>query len=371
MKYIVYLTKNEKEQINGINRIYVGVHQTTNPEIFDGYIGCGVYVNQPSTYKYPKTPFQYAVKKYGVDSFTRQILYIFDSEEDAYKKEAEIVDLDFLKLDYTYNACLGGIYYCNYKKLYQFNLKGELVKEWKYSKEAYEFYGLPMEKFEYAIHDKHPLVDSLWSTKNEINISEYSTKPWGEPKVTHLYSKNGKWLKEFISRKECAEYINSTASAVSKAVSNQSLINKDYYVSDSLVDKFIPKPRIQYSKLTYYVYDINTEKLVFEGVGKEIMPFIKLNSWNRISDIFRYKYGWYKDFYISLEKIDTLPERESRKTIKVDVYDKYGNFIETLDSVKLVREKYNVPSSKIKNLEMGDRYFGNYIFKYHSKKLSK
>jgi hypothetical protein len=57
MKYIVYLTKNLKSKINGINKIYVGVHKTKNPEIFDGYIGCGVYIQQPSTYMYPKTPF--------------------------------------------------------------------------------------------------------------------------------------------------------------------------------------------------------------------------------------------------------------------------------------------------------------------------
>ena len=57
MKYIVYLTKNKLEKVNGINRIYIGVHATENPTIFDGYIGCGVYIKQPSTYINPKTPF--------------------------------------------------------------------------------------------------------------------------------------------------------------------------------------------------------------------------------------------------------------------------------------------------------------------------
>lgn len=37
MKHIVYLT------INTINRhIYVGKHATKDPDVFDGYIGCGV-----------------------------------------------------------------------------------------------------------------------------------------------------------------------------------------------------------------------------------------------------------------------------------------------------------------------------------------
>ena len=97
MKYIVYLTTNLKSQINGINRIYVGVHKTENPDIFDGYLGCGVKINSPSTYMNPKTPFQYAVKKYGTSSFKRDILYIYDTLEEAYLKEAEIVDSQFIK----------------------------------------------------------------------------------------------------------------------------------------------------------------------------------------------------------------------------------------------------------------------------------
>jgi hypothetical protein len=36
---------------------------------------------------YPKTPFQYAVKKYGTDSFKREILCIFDDESSALLKE--------------------------------------------------------------------------------------------------------------------------------------------------------------------------------------------------------------------------------------------------------------------------------------------
>lgn len=369
MKYIVYLTKNKKSVVNGLNKIYIGVHQTENPSIFDGYLGCGCYVNQPSTYMYPKTPLQYAIKKYGVNAFERTVLFIYDNEDDAYKKESELVNIDFLKQSHTYNACLGGKHYNMYKPLFQFDLKGNLKKEWKFSKDAYDFYCLPMEKFEYAIHDKHPLVDSLWATSKEINITEYSTKTWGEPKVTHLYNKDGKWLGEFLSRKDCGEYIGVKESAVVKAIQQHSLIKKEYYVSDSLVDEFKPKARKQYSKALIYVYNSNSE-LIGSGIGKEIMPIIKEYSWNTIRDCFKYKQGWYKEYYISLEKINRVPERTIGNRIKVDVYDKYGNYIETLDTVKKVREKYKVPASKIKNLEMGDRYFENYIFKYHNK-LSK
>lgn len=84
MKYIVYLTKNKESKINGINRIYVGVHKTENPNVFDGYIGCGVKIQQASSYMNPKSPFQYAVKKYGVKAFERITLFVFDTPEEAY-----------------------------------------------------------------------------------------------------------------------------------------------------------------------------------------------------------------------------------------------------------------------------------------------
>ena len=364
MKYIVYLTTNLKSKINGNNRIYIGVHETENPDIFDGYIGCGIYIQQPSTYKYPKTPFQYAVKKYGTDAFKREVLYIFDTEEEAYKKEEELVDINFLKLEHTYNACLGGKHYYNYKPLYQFDLKGNLKKIWKYSKEAYEFYGYPMEKFEYAIHDKHPFLDSIWSTSENINYREYTTTKHGSPQVVYLYSKNGKYLGEFESEKICAEYLNTTLSSINHSVKSESLISKQYYVSKTLVDVFIPKPRIQYISQKFYVYKNN--ELIFEGVGKEIMPVINLNSGQKIGEIFRYKDGWYKDFYISIEKVDKIPEKSNNKSIKVDIYDKYGNFIETMNKIKDVREKYKISASKIKNIQCGDKYVGDYIFKYHN-----
>lgn len=38
MKYIVYKTTC---LVN--SKIYIGYHQTSNPEVFDGYLGCGLY----------------------------------------------------------------------------------------------------------------------------------------------------------------------------------------------------------------------------------------------------------------------------------------------------------------------------------------
>lgn len=119
MKYIVYLTTNI---ING--KIYVGVHRTENPDIFDGYLGDGVMTNMPKTYKCCKTAFHCAVTKYGPSNFKRKTLRVFDTMQDALDLEAWIVTRDFIARTDVYNIALGGgIPPRLNKHIYQYNLK--------------------------------------------------------------------------------------------------------------------------------------------------------------------------------------------------------------------------------------------------------
>lgn len=126
--YIVYQTLCT---VN--NKIYIGVHKTLTKE-FDGYIGCGVYINRPASYKNANTPFKYAVAKYGVKSFKRTTLKIFTSEEEAYSFEAEIVTEEFVRREDTYNLALGGrdTSLGNSKvKVYMYDLEGNFEREFK------------------------------------------------------------------------------------------------------------------------------------------------------------------------------------------------------------------------------------------------
>lgn len=126
-KYIVYLTTN----LNN-NKIYIGVHKT-DPNKFDGYIGCGVYINQSSSYQYPKTAFQYAVKKYGPKSFVRETIRIFDNEDDAYLLEERLVDSQFLARPDVYNLTLGGYNQdLNHRrKIYVYKNTGEYLDKYE------------------------------------------------------------------------------------------------------------------------------------------------------------------------------------------------------------------------------------------------
>lgn len=88
MYFTVYKTTN---LLNG--KFYVGMHKTSN--IDDEYLGSGkVLLN--------------AIKKYGKENFKKEVLFVFDNEEDMKEKEKEIVTEEFLKNNDVYNLCEGG-----------------------------------------------------------------------------------------------------------------------------------------------------------------------------------------------------------------------------------------------------------------------
>lgn len=364
MKYIVYKTINLNSKINGINRIYIGVHKTENPEIFDGYIGCGVNIYKASSYMYPKTAFQYAVKKYGVNSFKRSILFIYDTAQEAFDKEREIVDNYFIQQSFTYNMACGGSGgdIVDPRKhslpIYQFDLQGNLLNSWETTVDASDFFGCSCRKITGASVDKYECLGYYWSRTNTINISNYKAK---HKKYTYLYNKDGKLIDEFISRSKCAEYLGCTPQAVSKALSLQQPI-KNYYVSDSIVDQFIPKPRISLKNSFYYIYDSNNN---FYGklCKKEVLNTLKINTWKKFDSILNSNGGWYKDFYVSAIELKKVPSKKiSSKTI--EVYTKDGKLIEILNSVKEVKIKYNLNSYAITKILKGNKQHEQYIFKY-------
>jgi hypothetical protein len=75
------------------DKIYIGVHQTT--DLADGYMGSGVLLRT-------------AIGKYGEENFEKIILKYFDSAEEMFHEEAEIVSQSFVKRSDTYNISEGG-----------------------------------------------------------------------------------------------------------------------------------------------------------------------------------------------------------------------------------------------------------------------
>ena len=88
MKYTIYKVTNT---IN--NKIYIGKHQTENPD--DGYYGSGVALKN-------------SIRKHGKSNFTKEVLHIFDSEEEMNKMEKELITEEFVSRTDTYNMGVGG-----------------------------------------------------------------------------------------------------------------------------------------------------------------------------------------------------------------------------------------------------------------------
>jgi len=51
---------------------------------------------------------KHAIKKYGINSFVKEILCVCDTEEEMNTKEAELVTEEFCARNDTYNICVGG-----------------------------------------------------------------------------------------------------------------------------------------------------------------------------------------------------------------------------------------------------------------------
>lgn len=128
--YYLYKTRNI---VN--NKEYIGIHKTNN--LRDGYIGCGIKSYKSAQQKYNQgvtTHFINGVLKHGYDSFIKEVLYHFNSYEEALEMEKHLVTENYIRRKDTYNLKIGGgasganLKQTNYYELTDFN--GITYKGW-------------------------------------------------------------------------------------------------------------------------------------------------------------------------------------------------------------------------------------------------
>lgn len=98
MRYIIYKVTNI---VNG--RYYIGRHATNN--IHDDYLGSGKGIIN-------------AIRKYGIESFKKEILAEAFSAEDLWELEKQIVNDEIVKDPLSYNMAYGGKHYLDGLKKY-------------------------------------------------------------------------------------------------------------------------------------------------------------------------------------------------------------------------------------------------------------
>ena len=167
-KHIVYITVNT---VNG--KFYIGVHKTDTPDKFDGYLGCGAWLGQPSSYNKGRTPLHAAILKYGTSSFKRLTIKVFDNRQDALNLEKTLVTKDFISLPNNYNAVVGGgdPPLAN-RPVNQFTLDGQFIKTWESEESIRQFFKVKVSMSD-VIKYKRNMAGYFWSMDSNIDIDEY------------------------------------------------------------------------------------------------------------------------------------------------------------------------------------------------------
>lgn len=332
MKYIIYITTN---QVN--NKIYIGVHSTDTPNSFDNYLGCGVFANLPKSYSNGGTLFQRAVAKYGPDKFKRKTIKVFNTLEEALAYEATLVDESFVARTDTYNMTIGGNYPPNAsKKVYQFDLSGNLLKEWKNQKEVITFYNCYKDAIYESIKHKRSFKDCYWSNENIIDTTEYRLNVTN--KFTYQYNLNGNLLNVFESIQEASQKLDIDKSRIVTALALKKPVEDCYFLPASLNIFDIIEWRKSKNSGRKIVYRYTLEGK-FDAEFKSLADAAKalnLKNYSGISAALKNPKKSSGGYKWSLIKSDYITEVQINKELKpqsIEVLDLNGNFIKKFDTI--------------------------------------
>lgn len=358
-KYIVYETTN---LVN--NKIYIGVHKTADPDKFDGYLGNGIYATQPYTYQYSKTYFQCAVKKYGPKNFRRKTLAVFNTPEEAYSLEEDLVNEKFLERDDVYNMILGGAggyFISNRVKVYQYTENGDFVKEYESMADAALQVGAAdYTLISYAVRKKFKAKGYFWTSDkvDKLDLSNFNLGDNHGVQV-HMYDKNGKYLKSFKTMASAARDIESTGQTIKNACILGNCVKKEYYFSfikEETYDKartnyLKTRPVYKYSDIDgkfICKYDTQTEAEL-DNPGSNITKCIKLKQ----SD---------GAFLWGLEQLEYYNKPKKRDKKPVGKFDLEGNLVERYDSATKAANENGTSVWKV--LAGTNKTHKNHIYKY-------
>lgn len=359
VKYIVYITVNT---VNG--KFYIGVHRTETPLIFDGYIGCGAFIDKPSSYNKGKVPLHKAILKYGTKSFIRNTLAVFDSLEEALKLEALLVNEDFIKRPNTYNATVGGgAPPMLNREVYQYTIKGELVKVWESETDILKYYDSKV-SITTIIKNKRSFAGYLWSFSNSINVEEYKLEC--NRGFISQYNLDGLLLEQFKNTTIAAQKLDMKREEITRAVFEKRPTGGYYFLKSDVdivdvlnhkVENPKLKPVYRYLKSGEYdTYFKTTSEAVRNTIGAHTSSIRNAVINGNLCGGYRWSY--IKDTnYFNIEN-----PKEDTPTRKIAQYTKNGDLIKIWESAKECKKQFRyclrVCNGTLKSTQ-------NYIFKYY------
>jgi len=336
-KYIVYLTYNVNNK-----KFYVGVHKTLDPLVFDGYLGCGVYIDKPTSYAKGRTPLHAAILQDGVKAFKRITLKVFDTLEDALDLEGWLVTESFIKRTDTYNAVVGGgMPPLLNKEVYQFNINGELIKKWESESAIRKYYECSVSISD-IIKSKRSFAGSFWSFNSFINVDEYKTE------LNHgfisQYNLDGFLLNTFKSTTLAAQKLGLKRDAITQAVfrkkqySGYYFLKSDVDIAEVISNKY--KPKLGKQHIYQYTEDGNffAEYETITAVTRNISITPRKLKIAIADQVLTNGYYW---SYKKCNNYFDIPNPNQKPTVKIAQYDLDDNLIKIWDSPKECKKEYS------------------------------
>lgn len=356
-KYIVYETTNV---VN--NKIYVGLHKTKDPNIFDGYIGNGVYVTQPYTYQYAKTAFQYAVKKYGPSNFKRKTLAVFNTIEEASDLEEQIVNEKFLSREDVYNMVLGGLggyFISNRVRVYQYDENGNYINEYESFADAALKLDCDYTLISYAVRKKAKAKGYFWNTDKieKLDLTNYNLGLNHSNKV-FFYSLKGEYLGGFKSQASAEKKSGISSSSIKKACILGIPVRNKYYISYIKKESY-DKARTEYLK-TRPVFKYNSDGSFCKEYSTQLEA--ELENRTNITKSIKLKTQDENGFLWGLEKLENYNCPIKKVKRPVGKFDLEGNLVKRYESATAAEKENGTSVWKV--LAGTNRTHKQYIYKY-------
>lgn len=363
LKYIVYCTTN---LING--KIYVGVHKT-NPEIFDKYLGNGVYANNKATYERNKYVFQRAVRKYGPENFKRVTIKEFPYTEqgaiDAYSLESEIVNEEFLKRTDVYNMALGGFFGGkNINRVYccLYDSEGNFIAEYNSQNEVAKCINRSLTSVSRSIRNKTRCAGYYITTTKQEILDLTKMHNYEDPRCIPIYQydSNGEYDCCYESIREAERVLGINNRNLGRAMKLGVICHNKYFSSYFNIKYNVPKTgKIISQEIHQYGLDgkyIASYKNMQDAKNK---LHIKANIYQSIN--LQQSCG---GFQWRFEKFDSITSYnpKSGKAKRIGKYDKDWNLIK---EYKTLQECKNENGSGLIHVLSGrDQFAKGFRYKY-------